>query len=116
MTSDGENELTSEAWTDLGYSEKRSKKDPILARIPFSPKSLYEHEDSSITDARRLRNIQAVLAEFPEAEMDGSTLIGMKRGKKFTFYTSSDTYFIWSTQKYGSGIQKLLSLIAKHLS
>ena len=97
----------SDVWEDLGNtSEKPSKAlKGLLSRSP--PK--WEHEPEEITAQRRARNLEEIFKVFDSPVLDASGLVtAEKNGKKFDFHPASDTYFIYSTQKYGTGIKRLI--------
>ena len=100
-------------WEEIG---SREKPDGALFRIPESPIPNHKHEDQSITAKRTAKNLEAIFKVMPESKIHGTGLVECEaRGKKFDMYPSTDCYFIYSTGKYGTGIQELCEKIKTFL-
>lgn len=103
-----------DTWEDIvGSSEKPSLP---LSKLMFSKNPEFEHESEEITSLRRARALEVVFKTFEDPQYNESGMLTAERGgKKFDFWPASDCYFIYSTQKYGKGIESLCALIEKHL-
>ncbi len=110
------NSLSSEAWEDLGYSDRRESTEKVLFRIPYSKPQFLQHESDEIRKPRKERLLDAIRSIEPTAEVNGvGTVTVQVTNKRFDFYPSSDCFFIYSTQRYGTGIERLCRQIAKNL-
>lgn len=101
----------SETWEDIvGSTEK-----PMGSLVPKEPPKIYRHESEEETTKRRAKCLEAIFTVMPDSQWnaDGMTVHSEMFGKKFDFYPSSDCYYIHSTQKYGTDIQRLCEQIMK---
>ncbi len=102
----------SESWEDITGSLEAAPKQSLITP---TKKHEYRHESDQVTIERRARSLESIYKILPEAKMNGVMVTAESEGERFDFFPSSDTYYIHSTQKYGSGIQKLCEQIAKDL-
>lgn len=105
----------SEAWKELGYSNKPDKWAPL--RIPICPPPKHQYEPDSIRNNRKDRNLKAIQKIEPSAfcESDGSVKVVI-RGHEYIFHPLSDTYIMSTTGHFGFGIESLVNKILSRLS
>lgn len=106
----------SEAWNEIADFSRPSVETSKAFVMPKPPKH-YIHEPESITGSRRARNLEAIFKIFPDAkiEVDTGVVVASIKDKKFEFHPSSDTFFSYSKNHFGFGIESLLEKIKRHL-
>lgn len=101
-------------WEDLGYTKE--KPDKVLFRIPMCPIPNHQHESEFVTAARTMRNLDFICAVIVDPVVDFYGLVtGEVKGKKFDFWPSSDSYYVYSTGTFGVGIKELCDQIKRRL-
>jgi hypothetical protein len=111
----------SDAWEDLGYHSAAVKDKPT--HYPTREEthrlvSKYRHEDSQTTENRREKVLAALsrhLSGFVKADR-GFEIELVVAGRRIVLWPSSDTYYLESKQRYGTGIEDLCAKIKAWLN
>lgn len=99
----------SETWEDLGYNNQKP-----LTKPKYKPFPRYTYEPDEITLKRKNDNENLIRSVFQKVTAQGSVLSCEAKGYRFDFWPATDCYYSYSKDRFGNGIQALISLLFKH--